>query len=224
LSTSAIVVLAYAYALISADCIVAENAQEEINKWMTRSSHPSLLVGGGKPANNVVTSIDGRIFSYPSAIRQARNGGGEIRIAEECNRLPQRCDAFIVTDLLGRRCNDTVQRGTQNVIAPPSKEVPHVHNDCSVLCESLIWMGARARNAEFVTYDGQSWDELASLRILDFQTTDGILEQESDGSVIYNNNSESELRTHEKKQKSEPLWAPARNWPFSSSVLVFIGG
>jgi len=91
-----------------------------------------LHISGGKPANNIVTTSNGRVFRSFSAIRQARNCGGKVWITEERNRLSQWGDTFVVTDLPGRRGNDTVQRGTQNIIAPTSKEVPHVYNNSSV--------------------------------------------------------------------------------------------
>jgi hypothetical protein len=93
-----------------------------------------LHISGGKPANNIITGCNGRIFRNFSAIRQARNCRGKVWIAEERDRLSQWGDTFVVTDLPGRRGNDTVQRGTQNIIAPTSKEVPHVYNNSSVLC------------------------------------------------------------------------------------------
>lgn len=49
-----------------------------------------------------------------------------------------------------------------------------------------------------LTHDGWAWHEFTCLGILNLQTTDGILEQESDGTVIYDV-CRSELKTCESR-------------------------
>ena len=82
------------------------------------------------------------------AMRQTRDLGVEIRIAEESYRLAFRSDDFEIVHLLGRRGDDAVEGRTQDVVAPASEKVGSIDDDRAGLRRQYSsWMSHLVRKA-----------------------------------------------------------------------------
>lgn len=66
-------------------------------------------------------------------MRQTRNLGVEIRVAEESYGLAPGNDGFELVDPLRRRGNDAVERRAEEVVAPSSKKIRGVDDDSAGL-------------------------------------------------------------------------------------------
>jgi len=89
----------------------------------------SLLPGSGirrlKTSNNVIPGLDRRVLGL-AAIGQARNLGSEVRVAKKCDGLAAGGLLFSVTDRNPGRSHNAMQRGLENVVAPPGQQVSDV--------------------------------------------------------------------------------------------------
>lgn len=86
-------------------------------------------VGGSETPNDVLACIDGGILCCVPTVRQTRDLCRKIRVAEERNRASGGHGPLSAAYHLCRRGHDSVQRGTQNIVAPTSKKITHVHYD-----------------------------------------------------------------------------------------------
>jgi len=94
---------------------------------------PQLYVSCRQSSNDVRLRLDRRIFRLLPAVRQARDFGAKVGVAEERNGLTRWSYALHFIDLLRCRSNHAMKCRSKDIVTPACEQVSDVYDDCSWL-------------------------------------------------------------------------------------------
>jgi hypothetical protein len=127
-----------------------------------------------QPTNDVVFCGNRFVFLLlprSVTVRQARDLGTPVRIAEECNALASGNEALGIGDFLGGWGDHTVKSRAKDIVTPTCQQVARIHDDSSRLIYRVIILNNRCHK-RCKTYDGWRWLELLGMGILHLKSTD----------------------------------------------------